>query len=238
MTFYLIGLGLDVKSISVEAPETLKNCEKVYLDNYSIEFPYDIEYLEETFEVRIIPMTRILIESEDFVMEAKDSNIALLVYGSPLIATTHISLILKCRKEGINYRILHNASIIDAISETGLQFYKFGKTASMPKWTENYKPDSFANIIKENAKIKAHTLVLADIGLSYGDALRQLREACKNKKFKLNKIIACSRLGTDEGRIFYDSIDEIAGNEIYSPFCFIIPGKLHFLEEEALESAS
>jgi len=237
--FYLIGIGLNLESISLEALEALKSCEKIYMESYTVELPYKIEELhgliEEVLKKRIIHLTRIMVEGEKFLEEARDKNIALLVYGSPLTATTHISLILKCRKENIKYRVLHNASILDAISETGLQAYKFGKITSMPAWKDNYKPDSFIDIIKDNLKIKAHTLILVDIGLSYPEALRQLEEAASNK-LKLDKIIVCSQLGTEKSRIFYEKFQELAGREIYAPFCFIIPSSLHFLEEEALES--
>jgi len=149
------------------------------------------------------------------------------------MATTHISLILKCKKEKIEYTILENASIFDAMAETGLQIYKFGRTASMPTWTEKYKPASFVDIIKDNMKIKAHTLVLVDIGLHFSDALKQLEEATGHK-IKLNKIVICSRLGTEDSKMYYDEIQNLFEKEIYEPFCIIIPSDLHFLEEEAL----
>lgn len=235
MTFHLIGIGLGKKSISLEALEVLKKCKRVYLENYTIEFPYKIEELEESYKINISPLTRTMVESESFLEEAKNKEVALLVYGAPLIATTHISLLLKCKSEGIKYRIIENASILDALGETGLQVYKFGKKTSMPRWTEHYKPSSFVDVIKGNQKIDAHTVILVDIGLNFGDALKQLEESCHNK-IKLDKIIVCSKLGTDSGKVYYDSLEELAGREIYAPFCFIIPGKMHFIEEEFLES--
>lgn len=238
MTFNLIGLGLNLGSLSLEALNVLKKADKVYIENYTVELPYNAEELEKLINKRIILLTRTLVENEKFVEEAKDKEIVLLVYGSPLIATTHISLVLKCKKEKIPYKILHNASIFDAISETGLQFYKFGKTASMPKWENNYKPESFIEVIKDNKKIKAHTLLLVDIGLSFGDALKQLEEALNKEsklKTKLKKLIVCSQLGTENSRVYYDNIGNMYEKEVYAPFCFIIPSKLHFLEEEALE---
>lgn len=233
MTFYLIGLGLNMQAVSLEALDILKKCSKIFMETYTVELPYEIFKLEEKIGKRIIPLTRTMVEDERFIEEAKKSEIAFLVYGSPLIATTHISLLLKCKKEKIKFRVLHNASIIDAITESGLQYYKFGKTASMPSWNEKYKPDSFTQVIRGNKNINAHTLILVDIGLLFSDALRQLEEACKGK-VKIDKIIVCSKLGTEKSRILYKSIERLMGEEIYAPFCFIIPGKLHFIEEEFL----
>ncbi len=232
--FYLIGLGLSLESISKEALDVCKKADKIYLENYTVEFPYKPEKLEEVVGKRVFPLTRIMVEDEKFLEEAKKKNIVLLVYGSPLIATTHVSLILKCLNEDINYKILHNSSILDAITETGLQIYKFGKIASMPKFDENYKPKSFVNIIKQNKKISAHTLILVDIGLTFPNALKQLIDVCK-RKVKIDKLIVCSQLGTNESRIYYANPDSLYGAEIYHPFCFIIPSDLHFLEEEFLE---
>jgi diphthine methyl ester synthase len=52
---------------------------------------------------------------------------------------------------------------MSAIGSTGLQLYNFGQTVSMVFFTENWKPSSFYDRIKENAHIGLHTLVLLDI---------------------------------------------------------------------------
>lgn len=231
--FYLIGLGLNLKGISLEAIELVKKCKKIYLESYTTNLSYKISDLENIIKKKIIKLNRKEVESESFLQEAKKSDIALLVYGSPLVATTHISLLMRARKEKIKIKIFHNASIFDAITETGLQLYKFGKTASMPKWKDNYKPRSFANIMKQNKKINAHTLLLVDISLNFKYALKQLEDAYK--QVRNEKIVACSRLGTEKGKIIYGRIDEIKKIKIKQPFCFIIHSNLHFAEKDVLE---
>ena len=37
---YLIGLGLNAKGISVEGMEIAKRCKRVYIENYTVDFPY------------------------------------------------------------------------------------------------------------------------------------------------------------------------------------------------------
>ncbi len=234
MVFYLIGLGLNLKSLSVEALEVLKKCNRVYLESYTVDFPYSIKDIEKVIGKKIEELGREEVENEGFIDSAKKENIALLVYGNPLSATTHISLILKCKKEGIDYKVLHNASILDAIAETGLQLYKFGKTASMPAWKESYKSNSFIEVIKENLKIKAHTLLLVDIGLSSENALEQFEQVCKKRNMNLGKIIICSQIGVDS-KIYYDTLEKLKKKKIKMPFCIIIPSEMHFLEKEALE---
>jgi len=229
---YIIGLGLNVEGISVQGLEILKRCKKIYLENYTVDFPYSEGELNEKLGLKkLYPADREFIESEKIVDEAKKMDVALLVYGSPLTATTHISLINEAKRLGIKCKVIYSASIIDAVAETGLQLYKFGKVTSIPK----FEAESFMEVIKENNSINAHTLILADIGLDFQDALEKLKTATANHNFKLEKIIVCQRLGTKNSKIFYKNIkdfEEFTG--VRSPFCFIIPGKLHFLEREYL----
>ena len=231
---HIIGLGLNEKGISIEGKETLKKCKKVYLENYTVEFPYKLEKLEKIINKKIISLDRTQVENEKLVIEAKEKNICLLVYGCPLFATTHISLIEDCKKNKVKYKIIYASSVFDAIAESGLQLYKFGKIASMPTWEKNFTPDSFLDFVKENKSINAHSLILIDIGLSFKDALNQLIKGSKNKKFKLDKILVCSQLGF-KSKFYYNSINKLKKKKIKTPFCFVIPGKLHFLEEEVLE---
>jgi len=122
-----------------------------------------------------------------------------------------------------------------SISQTGLQLYKFGKTSSMPKWQKSYEPNSFLNYIIENQKVNAHSLLLIDIGLKFKEALVQLEKSCELKNLNLDKIIVVNNSGTINQKIYYESINIFKNvNSIKSPFCFIIPSKLHFLEEEFL----
>jgi len=229
---YIIGLGLNEKGISKQGMLALEKCNKVYLENYTIDFPYKLEDLK--LGKKIIPISREDVESNKLIKEAKGRNIALLIYGSPLFATTHISLILDAEKQKIKTKIIYSASVFDAIAETGLQPYKFGKISSMPNPNQNPKSD-FLEYIQENQSIKAHSLILVDIGLSFEKALSYLEKAAKDKDIKFDKIIVCSKIGTEDSQIYYDNIDNLKQKQIPQPFCFIIPGELHFLEKEAIE---
>jgi diphthine synthase len=232
MTLNLIGTGLNEKSLTLEALEAIKKSKKVYLENYTVDFPYAKSKLEKVIKKKITELNREKVESESFLSEAKKENISLLVYGDSLSATTH-SEILTCKKNKIPFKIFHNASVMTAIAETGLQLYKFGKTASMPTWKDNWKPDSFIEIVKQNQSINAHTLLLVDIALDLKKAKQQLKESMQNHNLEIEKIVVCSKLG-NQAKIIYDKIENLP-DEITKPYCFIIPGKLHFHEEEFLE---
>lgn len=236
---YIIGLGLDLKDISLRAMEALKKCHKIYLEIYTTLLPYKKTELENVIRKKVVIAMRESVEnnSREFVKEAKKKNIALLVYGDPLAATTHISLLQEAKKMQVKVKVLHNSSIFSAITETGLQLYKFGKTASIPEWHKGYEPTSFFDVVKDNLKMNAHTLLLVDIGLGLDKALHELEKASKGN---IKNIIVCSRLGTDEQYIVYSTLTELIKNKkiqakVKEPFCFIIPASLHFTEAEFLE---
>ena len=78
-------------------------------------------------------------------------------------ATTHTDLVLRARELNIPVRTVPNASIMSGIGACGLQLYNFGQTVSMVFFTDNWKPSSFYDRVKENRQIGLHTLVLVDI---------------------------------------------------------------------------
>ena len=118
-------------------------------------------------------------QGDEILRDADEENVALLVVGDPfgcvvyqnnsplsLIsfrATTHADIILRARALKIPVRVIHNASIINAVGACGLQLYNFGQTVSLVFFTDTWKPDSFYDKIKENANLGMHTLVLLDI---------------------------------------------------------------------------
>jgi diphthine synthase len=229
---YIIGLGLSEKGYSKEAYDAVQECQKIYLESYTVDFPYKKEDLEKELGKKIEILKREEVEDLSLIKEAKKENVCLLVYGAPLSATTHITLIQEAKKSNVKTKIIQGASVFDGISETGLQLYKFGKTASIPE----FEADSFGEIIKENLSINAHTLLLVDIGLEFGKALNKLESSAKKYAIKLDKVIVCSRLGNKNSNIYYNRINELKSKKIEKPFCIIVPGKLHFMEEEFLRT--
>jgi len=231
---YLIGLGLDKNDLTIRALNIIKKCKKVYLEIYTTKLPYKKLELEKIIKKKVIDAPRNIVESDFLIKEAKKQNICLLIYGDPLSATTHLTLMNEAKKKRIKIQILHNASIFNAISQTGLHLYKFGKTASIPKWKEHYEPTSFYQIVKENLSIDAHTLLLIDPGLSLNHALKELEEA-SDKELKDKKIIICSQLGTKNQKIINGKIKDLINKKVKEPFCIIIPASLHFTEAEFIK---
>ena len=235
---YLIGLGLDKKDLTLKAVEALKKCRTVYLETYTSYSPYSVSELKKLTGKEVLKADREMIEqkSEVILKDARKNNIAVLISGSPLAATTHTDLILRAKKEGIKIQIIHGVSVMNAIAETGLQLYKFGKTASIPKWQDSFKPESFYDLMKENLAIKAHTLMLLDIGLEVYDALLYLKQIAEQRNDEIINMnfVVCSRLGTAKQNVKTGKIPELMKEKFELPACVIALAPLHFMEAEML----
>jgi diphthamide biosynthesis methyltransferase len=82
---YIVGLGLNPEGISKEGLEIVQRCKKVYLEKYTVDFPYSEAELEEKLEKKFVSVDRVFVENFEFIDEAKKQSVALLVYGSPLM---------------------------------------------------------------------------------------------------------------------------------------------------------
>lgn len=247
MPLYFIGLGLgNEKDITVNGLEAIKKCDVVYLENYTSVLNCSKEDLEKFYGKKIILARRNLVESDDneIVENAKAKNVAFLVAGDSLVATTHIDLFLRARKEEIKCHILHNASIVSAVGVTGLQVYKFGKITSIP--IENENIESPYDALKGNLSLGLHTLFLLDLNpeegkfLSVNDAIRYLLkvELKRNERVFSEKTlcIGCARIGSESQVIKAGTAKELLKLNFGKPVhCLIVPGKLHFIEEEGLK---
>ena len=101
--------------------------------------------------------------SDEILRNAQTEDVAFLVVGDPFGATTHTDLVLRARELSIPMQSIPNASILSGIGACGLQLYNFGQTVSMVFFTDNWRPSSFYDRVKENRSIGLHTLVLLDI---------------------------------------------------------------------------
>lgn len=127
--FYLIGLGLgDAKDVTVKGLEIIRKCDKVFLEAYTsiltvgkevLVSPCLFSYIWKVFYVKVsmykqifqeefyqrplIIADRDLCESniDEILKEAKVQDIALLVVGDPLGATTHTDMLLRAKDFGV-----------------------------------------------------------------------------------------------------------------------------------------
>ncbi len=225
---YLIGLGFDEKDITLKALDVAKKCE-CYFELYTSVWQGSIKNLEEIIGKKIKKLERSDLEEnlQNILSMAKSKDIAIFVPGDPLGATTHIDIVLEARKQKIPVKVIHNISIFSAIGESGLQLYKFGKTATIPMTKQlEFVKDS----IKTNRKAGLHTMLILDIGMNSKQALEILLEA---KLIKKDDKLIIAKIGT-KSEMHYDKAINLLRHES-APAVLVIPGKLHFKEKEFLE---
>ncbi|MFC1691464.1 diphthine synthase [Nanoarchaeota archaeon] len=270
MTLYLIGLGLnDEKDITLRGLEAVKECDKVYLESYTAVLNCNIGDLKKLYNKDIIVADRDLIEKgieKEILAELESKpelNIAILVVGDPMAATTHSDLILRAKEKGVSVKIINNASIINAIANTGLELYKFGKTTSITFPEKNWIPETCYDVIKMNKANELHTLCLLDIKvkepskddlksgkdskevvheprfMTVKEGLQYLLDIEKKRGEKVisedDLVIGCARIGAEDELIKYGKVKDLISVDFGKHLhCIVIPGKLHFKEEEML----
>jgi diphthine synthase len=240
MTLYFIGLGLaDEKDITCNGLEIVRKCTYLYLDTYTSMLSKPIQALETLYAKKIIKADRSLVEkhAEQILEKAKSENVAFLVVGDPFGATTHIDLRLRAHKEGIAVKVIHNASIVNAVAEIGLELYKYGKVTSIP--FDNNKIATPFEVFKMNQKNGLHTLFLLDLDSSKNKFMT-IRDAIdylfRNNLDSKQLCIGIAALGSDQQEIKVMTAAALFKEKFSKkPQCLIIPGKLHFMEEEALK---
>ena len=130
----LVGLGLGSEDdLTLRGCNVLKKCENVFLDTYTSPFLGDVQKIEALIGKKITLCNRARVETDDTIIElAKTQDVAFAVVGDVFAATTHMDLVLRARKMNIRVTVVHNASILTAVGETGLSLYKFGQVTSIP----------------------------------------------------------------------------------------------------------
>ena len=241
MNFHLLGIGLrGTRSITIEENEVLRKCRKIYIDTYTSIFPENfMNDLSHTYGGEIIPLEREELESMAFIKNGKTDS-ALIVSGDPFGSTTHMSIARECIDKKIDLKIYENASIISIIwGRTGLSAYRSGSVVSIPDFGNEYIPASPYEKILQNISMGLHTIVLVDLKNGKNiDSLR-LREIIilmrdgHGLKDIMNRVsFSIERAGWIDEAIHMDSLENILGRQLMSPYCIVIPGKIDFNERE------
>ena len=246
-----IGLGLyDEKDLSIRGLEELKEADIVFAEFYTSLMPgISFRKLEEIIGKAINVVSRRVLEEEDgqqLIEAAKKGKAVFLVQGDPMIATTHVDLRISAEKKGIKTRVIHGASVVSAVRGiSGLQNYKFGKTVTIPFVEEGFVSETPYNVIRENKKMGLHTMCYLDIKaeeeryLTINEALKVLLELQKQKKEKVvtsrTLVIGVARAGSYEPTVKAGYLEDLMNHDFGAPpHTLIFPGKLHFMEAEAL----
>ena len=238
MVLNIIGIGLgDEKDISLKGLELVKKSSFVYLENYTSKLNCILDKLEKLYGKKIILADRSLVENKEEITDnAVKKDVSLLIIGDVFSATTHIDIMQRAIDKGVKVNVVHNASVLTSVGSTGLELYKFGKVTSIP--FENKNVVSPITVLKENQKMSLHTLFLLDLNPKE-DKFMGVDEAIEylfRNKVKDCLGVVCCGLGSSKQIIKSGKLSELNKKFNVYPQCLIIPGKLHFKEEEFLEN--
>ena len=197
---YLIGLGLKPAHLTLEAIETIKKCRTVFLESYTSRYSEgSVKELEKILHKKIIALKRKNVEEEfeSIFEKARKQNNALLVFGNPLTATTHIQVLLDAKQRRIPVQVVPGISIVDQLPRTGLDAYKFGRICTIVFQEPNYSPESFFGVIENNFQNGLHSLCLLDIRteekrlMGVSEAVQILQKIAEKKSWKCGATAGC-----------------------------------------------
>ena len=243
-----IGLGLsDDNSASLEAIKACSEADILLAEQYtSILSAGSIERLSKRFGKEIRVLGRGEVEEGGLLEIAHEKTIGFLVAGDPMTATTHIDLRIRAHEAGIPTRIVHGTSAMVAVPGTlGLQHYKFGRTITIPFTQKGFEPTSPFELLSENLSRGLHTLALLDIKseekrfMTASQGLEWLLSTCSRlgSSAITEDTLACvvARAGSQSCIAMANTIKVLREMDFGEPLhTIVIPGKLHFQEEEAL----
>jgi len=245
-----IGLGLfDEKDISLKGLEEILASDFVFAEFYTAKLTgTNIKKIEKTIGKKIEILTRAETEKADKIINlSKEKSVIFLTCGDPMTATTHVDLRLRAIKEKIKTKVIHGSSIATAVPGLlGLQNYKFGRTTTIAYPEKSYFPTSPYNVIKENKERNLHTFILLDIQadnnryMTANEGIKLLLEMEEKQKEKIitNNTLICvvARAGSDNSISVAGKVKDLKNKDFGPPLhTLVVPGKLHFMEIEALQ---
>jgi diphthine synthase len=244
----MIGLGLGgPNSITMDGVIALSMSDYLFYETYTSPIHSEtLEWVKLKSQKKLIHLSRSQVEEPTELIDlAREKNVALLIVGDALSATTHVSLLLDCKNNNIEYQVIHNASVLTAVAGIlGLQHYNFGPVATLVLPEGNYKPLSPIDKIKTNMKNGNHTLVLLDIKadqhdkkpiyMKVSEAAEQIIKAGLSEEIK---VAAAARVGRESQKLWYGKLKDLKELDLgEEPHSLVVPSRLHFTEKEFLES--
>ncbi len=224
---YMIGLGLDNNEVTQKGLDALEEVDEAYAEFYTNTANIDLEKLPADIEV----LERKEVEQEDKIIEAaEEKDVAFLVSGDPLTATTHYDIKHRAEEKGLKVKVIHAPSIFTSIAGTGLNVYKFGRTVTLPR---EGKPESIKKYVEKNDSIGLHSLVLLDIDYNASNAAKKLLDLGLEDR----EAVVIERANHDDLKIQASSLEEISEMNLgETPHSIILTGEKSFKEKEFIES--
>jgi len=251
-----IGLGLyDEGSITREGEAALQAADRVFAEFYTSRLlGADVDDLEAHHGIEIEVRDRAGVEQdpEPILQAAENGDAVFLTAGDTMISTTHADLRVRAADRGIDTRVIHGVTAETAASGlTGLQNYRFGKAVTLPfpgLHGSGDVPPSVIEAIDANRERGLHTLVYLDIKV---DSHRELSALDTDDPYMTadhaagllandwedELAVVVARAGSPEPVVAADRLSALAKQSFGDPLhLLVIPGELHHVEADALES--
>ncbi len=241
MRFALVGAGLTCDHLTPRALEAIKSYEEVYVDLYTSLFEGGLRECVSKYREDAVGASREVLEG-DFLKGKSD--VALVVAGDPLAATTHSAILLEALDRGYEVDVIPGVSALQvARTKSGLSQYRFGRTVTMMYPREGIDfSESVYYAIKENDRSNLHTIVLLETGydrsMRVSEAAELLLRESEEKGDPMGDrpVLAMARLCWKDEEIKLVSLEEATELDLGEPpHLMVVPSpKLHPIEEELM----
>ncbi|MCX8208060.1 MAG: diphthine synthase [Sulfolobales archaeon] len=250
---YLVGAGLSARYLTLEALEVIEKADYVFVDTYTGRI--DPRDLEKIVSKPLVEVSRRDLEERSgkdvLKLLAEGRRVALLVPGDPLVATTHISLLLEAHSRGFECRVVPGVSIVPAaLTFSGLMVYKIGKIATVVYPKNGILFEYPYDVIKANDSLNLHTLLLLEydgekgVAMKFREAIEILREIEEKRG---EGVVREERLVSVAAALGYPNfsvcigelrrVSELEIEEVPQTLVFVSP-KPHPIEVEAMKFAN
>lgn len=248
-----VGLGLwDERDVSLRGLEAVQGADRVFAEWYTAFLAgADLRDLEDLYGVEVEVLDRAAVEDGTRVLgAAADGDVAFLTAGDAMTATTHVDLRVAAEEAGVGTRVIPGASAVTTVPGLlGLQTYKFGRSTTLVFPRGDYFPASPYETVADNRERGLHTLVLLDIEneeaggearcmtASHGAELLMRHEQEQGRgAVPPDRVVAgVARAGSPDPALAAGPAEAVAGYDFGAPLhALVVPGDLHFKEEESL----
>ncbi|MEB3851910.1 MAG: diphthine synthase [Desulfurococcales archaeon] len=254
MPLILAGAGVYPGSVTSEVAGLVASADRVYVDTYTMPgADWLLAWARRVAGERVAPASREALEARarEVVEEARRGTVVVLVPGDPLIATTHVSLLVEAAGRGVEWRVAPGVSgAVSAKVLSGLQYYRFGRTVTIPGPWRGVRAVSVVSQIYGNLCVGLHTLALLDVSedgsqlppaAGAGTLVELEGELARDMGVEegvLPGLLAAvvERAGTPEARAYWGTLGGIAsGGGSRAPSSIVVAGIVHPTEADVLE---
>ncbi len=225
-----MGLGLRPEHVTQRALDVLRKCTHVLVDAYTTPVPGGFyERLEGMFSFERAERNDLEEGARRIVELARETDVAIAVWGDPFVATTHVMIRNMADEAGVPWSYVPGITAISVVpSILGLQHYRFGRIITIPaRWREF---PSFIERYRVNRQAGVHTLFLVDPGMDIREALEALAEG------GIDEAGVVARATWDDQKVGTGRIAELMEVDWGEPpYSIVVPASMHPEEKEAWE---